>query len=260
MNTEQISTLPNYFDRLSDLDKKTYICLRNAFSQPSCKNRRNKSSETFSEIVKALKAFVVQNNAGDVDRALVCGICFLGEAIAINTRQLRLLISKCKSSINGSFQALGYGTVPSGSDCTAALIRFFPFLKDNFSELRQWTIRQKIKETNSLPLQLAQIIQNQAKGPIVSMSSQPALPPPLPMGMTINNNQSFDHISPAPEVAGCASDFTGEINTSVSISETVQSPKFEIYDDPCLFFNDFTNKSDSNQTDALDYDDFFYGM
>lgn len=259
MNFDQVSSLPNYFDRLSDEDKKTYICLRGAFSQPSCKNRRNKSSETFNEIVKALKAFVVQNNSGDVDRALVCGICFLGEAIAINTRQLRLLISKCKSSINGSFQALGYGTVPSGSDCTAALIRFFPFLKDNFSELRQWTIRQKVKETNSLPLQLAQILQSQSKAPMMSMSSQPQMPPPLPISVP-NNNQVSDYISPAPEI-NSYSDFTGEIKTSVSLADPDNSPKFEIFDDPYIpLFNNDTNKCDSTQADAFDYDDFLYGM
>lgn len=67
MNIDQVSTLPNYFERLSDEDKKTYIYLRNTFSQPSCKNRRNKSSETFNEIVKALKAFVVKNDTSDVN-------------------------------------------------------------------------------------------------------------------------------------------------------------------------------------------------
>lgn len=260
MNFDQVSSLPNYFERLSDEDKKTYIFLRNAFSQPSCKNRRNKSSETFNEIVKALKAFVVQNNSGDVDRALVCGICFLGEAIAINTRQLRLLISKCKSSINGSFQALGYGTVPSGSDCTAALIRFFPFMKDNFSELRQWTIRQKVNETNSLPMQLAQIIQRQSK-PSFSMSAQPTMPPPIQMPAA-NSNQMSDYISPAPEVNDYTNNIDGEINTSISsFPEQEESPKFEIFDDPCLsFFNDEANKIDSNQNDVFEYDDFYYGI
>jgi hypothetical protein len=67
----------------------------------------------------------------------------MDNAIAINTRQLRLLISKCKSSINGSLQKMGYTTHMSHSESWKILFSRIPLLKDHFIELRQWTIRYK---------------------------------------------------------------------------------------------------------------------
>jgi hypothetical protein len=51
-------------------------------------------------ILTTVRNFVMWNETDDWKRALVCGICWLNADIAINTRQLRLLLSKCKSSIN----------------------------------------------------------------------------------------------------------------------------------------------------------------
>ena len=140
---------PKYWDLLSTDDKASYEVMRGTLSSPSCKNRRNKSLETFTEIIDTIHNFVVRNDSDDWKRALVCGACWLGKnAIAINTRQLRLLIAKCKSSINGSFQQMGYSTVPTGAESSSSLIKYFPFLKDNFSELRQWTVRYQAKSAD----------------------------------------------------------------------------------------------------------------
>ena len=61
-----------------------------------------------------------------------------------------ILISKCKSSINASFQALGYGIVSSGSAHASPLIRLFPELAHNHAEFRQWTIRNIVNQENNL--------------------------------------------------------------------------------------------------------------
>jgi hypothetical protein len=71
----------------------------------------------------------------------VCGICWIPDGIAINTRQLRLLVGKCKSSINAMFQNIGYATIPTTRDYGTTLVELLPVLKDNFSELRKWTVR-----------------------------------------------------------------------------------------------------------------------
>lgn len=145
MSLEVPQNLPMYWEVISDNDRQAYNYLRAAMAAPSYKNRRNRSIETFSETIESIKAYVVRNDSDDWKRSLVCGICWLNESsIAINTRQLRILLGKCKSSINGSLQMLGYGTVPNGAECQSSLINYFPFLKDSFSELRQWTVRQKI--------------------------------------------------------------------------------------------------------------------
>jgi hypothetical protein len=134
---------PAYFETLSEKDKQAYSHLRLSLSAPTCKNRRNKSLETFRGVVDCIKSFVIGTDEDHWKRALVCGICWFENSIAINTRQLKILTNKCKSSINGLFQSLGYGIVPSGSEAAAPLLNYFPFMKGNFTELRQWTVRQK---------------------------------------------------------------------------------------------------------------------
>lgn len=149
-STEKKFSNPQYFDLLSESDKKEYIELRDQLFDPKYKNRRNKSHEAFREVVQSIKKFVVRNDGNDWKRSLVCGIIWLDKSIAINTHQLRLLVDKCKSSINGSFQDLGYKTVPTGADSAKELITKFPFMRNNFAELRQWTIRQMTPPTTIL--------------------------------------------------------------------------------------------------------------
>lgn len=133
--------LPLYWELLSELDRATYTRIRVAFASPVCKHRRNSSTKINGEILNSVKSFVIRSDEDDWKRALVCGICWMPDMIAINTRQLRLLLSKCKSSINALFLNLGYTTIPTNNDFATSLVRVFPNLKDNFAELRKWTPR-----------------------------------------------------------------------------------------------------------------------
>jgi hypothetical protein len=143
---ESNGSLPQYYDLLSDGDRADYAELRLLLSEPEHKNRRNRSVETFAEIIARIKNFVMQNDSDDWKRGVVCGLFWFQpeDTLALNTRQLRLLIAKCKSSINGSFQQLGYGMGIVGTDCGAVIVKYLPILTGNFQELRQWTIRQKL--------------------------------------------------------------------------------------------------------------------
>jgi hypothetical protein len=141
--------IPRFWHLLSPEDKDAYISLQQSVSAPCQKNRRNRSIQTFAEILEAIRAYVARNDADDWKRALACGISWVGPdgTIALNTRQFRILTAKCKSSINGSLQLVGYGIVTCGTDCSASIARLFPLLKDDFTELRQWTIRQMGRPT-----------------------------------------------------------------------------------------------------------------
>jgi hypothetical protein len=138
-------TKPNHWDLLSLEDQASYAALQQELSAPGRKSRRHHSLENFSELLNTIKRFVIHNDGNDWKRGLVCGICWLDATVAVNTRQLRLLVSKSKSSINGSFQLLGFNFVLSGGDCAATIVRYFPILKDNFTELRQWTLRYTVQ-------------------------------------------------------------------------------------------------------------------
>lgn len=139
--TSQSQQMPLFWDYLNDHDKEDYLKMRTALSSPACKHRRHHSNELNREIVNTIKNYVIRNDGDDWRRALVSGIVWLPNAIAINTRQLRLLLSKCKSSINALFQNMGYVTIPTTNDYSSSLVSVFPILKDNFNELRKWTIR-----------------------------------------------------------------------------------------------------------------------
>jgi hypothetical protein len=73
-----------------------------------------------------------------------CGICWLSRegTVAVNVRQLRLLVWRCKSSINASFQMLGFGLVSAGTECAALIGKYLHVVHDDFQELRQWTVRK----------------------------------------------------------------------------------------------------------------------
>ncbi|KAH0792619.1 potassium/sodium hyperpolarization-activated cyclic nucleotide-gated channel 1 [Histomonas meleagridis] len=133
--------MPMYWEILNEADQQQYIAIRNTLSSSACKHRRHHSSEINQEIISTLKAFVYHDEADIWKRSLVCGICWIDNALAINTHQLRLLLAKCKSSINAMFQNIGYMTVPTNSEYAGNLSNFFPIIKDNFVELRKWTIR-----------------------------------------------------------------------------------------------------------------------
>lgn len=145
------TTVKMYWDMLSDIDRDAYTRLWQTFTSSACKHRRHHSLEINSGILNTIKAFVLRNDEDDWKRGLVCGIWWINDTVAINTRQLRLLISKCKSSVNALFQGLGYTTVPPSSEFSTSLMCAFPCLKENLSELRQWTARVPIGRGPAVP-------------------------------------------------------------------------------------------------------------
>jgi hypothetical protein len=153
---------PKFWEKLSSEDQLSYSALQPKLAVLASQSRRSKSNEVFCEILNLLKAFVVRGDDSDSIRGLVCGIVWLDSGIAINTHQLRLISSKCKSSINASFQSLGYGTIPSGADVAMELVRAFPFMQNQFALLRQWTIRQKVDQSER-SLSLCDLVQQKCE-------------------------------------------------------------------------------------------------
>ena len=132
---------PMYFNFLSLEDQKSYDKLRNVLAAPDHRYNRNKRIDTFTDMLEQIKAFCIRNDAEDWKRYLVCGICWINNDIAINTRQLRVLLGKSKSTINGAFSKMGYETLPYRNNDNG-LLDLIPFLRGNFNESRQWTVRR----------------------------------------------------------------------------------------------------------------------
>jgi hypothetical protein len=136
---------PMFFSLLDDEDQKKYVELRTLLHSSDKRYKRYKRIEALQDALDLIRDFCVRGNDSDWRRCLVCGVCWIGQDIAINTRQLRVLIDKCKSSINGALNKMGYGTAPVKSAIAASLLAYIPFLKGNFVEQRQWTVRRKLQ-------------------------------------------------------------------------------------------------------------------
>jgi hypothetical protein len=74
-------------------------------------------------------------------RALLAGICFVGPAVCVNTRQLKFLLGRCKSSINGCFRQLGFVAVRTKAKARGFIAATLTSLKDRPEAIRQWTVR-----------------------------------------------------------------------------------------------------------------------
>lgn len=149
MLVESLKIYPSFFDILSDSDQIKYIKLHEKVGSPENRYNRNRRLQTFNEILDEIKHFCIQNDGEDWRRYLVCGICWINKDIVINTRQLRILTEKSKSTINGSFAKMGYSTVPMKEHDTKYIIQIIPYLKSHPQELRQWTTRKNCITANS---------------------------------------------------------------------------------------------------------------
>ena len=143
---------PAFFEFLSPEDQKRYHELRSILSSSDNKYKRNQRVQTFQNAIDMIKEFCCRGDEDDWKRFLVCGICWFDMDIAINTRQLRLLIDKCKSSINGALAKMGYGSEIIRGEGSQSLISKIPFLKGNFVEQRQWTIRKRVTASPYPPM------------------------------------------------------------------------------------------------------------
>jgi hypothetical protein len=154
--TTQAPCDPAIIWQLSETDKFLYVCLKSSVASNAAKSPRNLRLDTFSDMLEAIKTFVCRNNKDDALRGMVCGIFWLPDGLAVNIHRLRQVVPKCKSSINGSLQKIGFTVNLGRSECAQTISGIFPVLKENTAELRKWTIRkrdetQKIESPRSNP-------------------------------------------------------------------------------------------------------------
>jgi hypothetical protein len=126
---------------LSNQDKQTYLNLRSKFVQPARPHQKDRNSIVFRSEVHSIIDYIDSSVPGREHRSIICGLLVADPFICVNNRQLKHLIGRCKSSINGSFQQIGYMAVKTkdkARQCTKVLI---PSLATDPGQLRQWTVR-----------------------------------------------------------------------------------------------------------------------
>jgi hypothetical protein len=133
---------PDHWSILTESDQAQYRQLQLLMEPLSIRTSRDQSSVKFQIILGHIKQFAIRCNRDDWKRCLVCGIIWLDRAVAISTKQLSMLIGKCKSAINAGFQALGYIGSSISPAHAIAIIDVFSHLECNWNEIRQWTVRE----------------------------------------------------------------------------------------------------------------------
>lgn len=146
--------LPRSFNLLKDEDKVEYISMKNRFREEINLSRHGERLDVFISRLKKVRNYVNKDSvpSNRWKRMVVCGIMFLDnfDALAINIQQLKILLGKCKSSINGSLQQLGYIAKPSTHEINQEIAQQVPLFKDDYLELKKWTIRYgKFPESDS---------------------------------------------------------------------------------------------------------------
>jgi hypothetical protein len=132
---------PEYFYLLTDTDKETYRALQAKLHAAADKRCRGFRLNGFTADLDEVRAWAQRGNCDDWKRCCVCGLCYLSSSLGVNSRQLRFLTSRCKSSINGAFKMIGYSMVSLRGDIHPELVNALPYLKGNTPVLRQWSVR-----------------------------------------------------------------------------------------------------------------------
>ena len=239
--------LPNFYNLLSDIDRYQYNVLRTSFSAQQCnKNQRNKRVENFTETLETIKRFCCRGDGNDWRRFLVCGVCWLPEGIAINTRQLKLLIFKCKSSINGSLHKMGLSVNLGRTEAANAIVMSIPYLKDNLNELRQWTVRQigtqcvsPISPPTPQPYSTPKPFEIPMINIVAQQTQQQQQPKPLPIPIISLPQQKQETIEEFPSL-GYYDYPRDEEESSLSLNQPSTSFAMELMEDcPCPFHEEF---------------------
>lgn len=142
---------PNYpqnWKLLNNADLRSYFDLQMQFQQETSKSPKGKRLDSFTEKLNKIRDFIEKGDGDDWKRSIVCGIFFgeLPNFLAIQIQQLKMLVGKCKSSINGSFQQLGYVAQPQLDQ--EILLKKIPFQFRKVTDFKKWSIRQKMSDYN----------------------------------------------------------------------------------------------------------------
>ncbi|KAH0792701.1 hypothetical protein GPJ56_003324 [Histomonas meleagridis] len=135
-------SLPSQFwNALSRDDQEEFIRLRTSFHNGQKISSKDRRIVTFSKELNIVLRFLERSEQNQEARCILTGICFVGPIICVNNRQLKAFLSRCKSSINGSFQQLGYVALKTKSKARNCVISALPMLQSHPNILKQWTVR-----------------------------------------------------------------------------------------------------------------------
>jgi hypothetical protein len=133
---------PNFLLLLSEADKEGYSDLQEQVLLLTERCRRGHRLEAILDCFRMIRSWAQRGDGDDWKRCCVCGLFHMRCGIAVNWHQLKCLMDRCKSSINGGLKKLDYGTISARGDMNPELVSLLPNLKGDTHELRQWSVRR----------------------------------------------------------------------------------------------------------------------
>jgi hypothetical protein len=141
ITTADLHVPASYWNLLSQEDKTEFVKLRTQFHRGQKPISKDVRMVSLRRELLIVLGFLERGEENMEVRAILTGICFVGPVVCVNTRQLKNFLGRCKSSINGSLQQMGFvalRTKAKARSCVAALLQS---LKNQQEMLRQWTVR-----------------------------------------------------------------------------------------------------------------------
>lgn len=146
-----ISALPQYWQLLDRTDLEEYLKLRLKNEENVAKSKKGERIESFNQKLDQIKRYIERDNVNQWKRSLVCGAIFLKDGIFINIQNFKMVLSRCKSSINGSFQQMGYNANQCNPAAAQEIKSKIPFFSKSPNDLKKWTFRE-FKQPTEIPV------------------------------------------------------------------------------------------------------------
>jgi hypothetical protein len=136
------SDLPSFSEnQISREDNDEFLTIRATFRQRQKLSAKERRVLPFRQELLIALEFIERRPQHMEARAVLAGVCFAGRLICVNTRQLKSFLARCKSSINISFQNLGFVALRGKAKARDCVLAVLPSLNTHPTILRQWTAR-----------------------------------------------------------------------------------------------------------------------
>ena len=224
---QEIQLPSAYWSKLSQEDKLEFQRLRTNFHRSQKISSKDPRLVSFSNELHTILKFIEHSESGRECRTVLAGVAFAGPFICVNTRQLKSFLGRCKSSINGSFQQLGYVAIKTKSKARSCVLAILPSLVNDQNILRQWTVRWASDDakfcfvTSLTSLQLP-IINDDDLNEDHRGTSRQMMPPQRTMSTPLNSTFSTQIAVPTSQIEFGAisswhNDVIPEMTTSYSV-------------------------------------------
>jgi hypothetical protein len=139
--TAEVPEPATAWNRLSEEDRSEYFRFKTNVHPSQHGTPADQRSAAFHRDLLTALSYIERRPEGKEERSIVCGVAFAGPYICVNTRQLKLFLGRCKSSINGSFMEMGYTALRTKSKTRSCVLACMRALIDDVPALRRWTVR-----------------------------------------------------------------------------------------------------------------------